>query len=395
MIMNAATHPINSTHALIGTATPHKNDEAEVYSMASMLDPDRYGDRHEFMQSFGQDLSFNPDAIRRELGHRTMTAKVDPEGVDRIDLDNPMIEKGKPGLFGGGTPDRKVGHNGPLPLNSEHKALVDKVDAAYEAAKKARNKGAVDVESIKALSPKRFDGVPEAEHEKIATELLPNLGMIRDHALRRAINRAPPEINTKLQAMTAAIHHDLREGRWTDRKGVEHKGKPSIVFTDSAEEAKMIHEHLNKQGIRASLYHGGLSPQEKEKVRLGYQPEANSEEEREKKATSDVMVMTAAGEAGINLQRAKVIHHFDVPQTDKSHTQRSGRAYRQGQQGDVDVHNWHTDTKFEQDGLRRLRRKGDLGSVFQTPISNLDDTGVAMEYQKMLARKHEAAEIAA
>lgn len=157
----------------------------------------------------------------------------------------------------------------------------------------------------------------------------------------------------------------------------------------------MIHEHLQKQGIRASLYHGGLTPDEKEKARLGYQPEAADEDERERRATSDVMVMTAAGEAGINLQRAKVIHHFDVPQTEKSHTQRTGRAYRQGQQGDVDVHNWHTEHPFEQSALRRVRRKGDLGSVFQTPISNLDDTGIAMEYQRALARRHEAQEAAA
>lgn len=395
MIMNAATHPMNATHALLGTATPHKNDEAEVYSMASMLDPDRYADKHEFMQSFGSDLAFNPDAIRRELGHLTMSARVDPEGVDRIDTDNPEVEPGRPGLFGGGTPARKIAHQGPLPLLPEHKALVDKVDAAYNKAVRARNSGSTDVEAIKALSPRRFEGAPEEEHAKIAADLVPNLGMIRDHALRRAINRAPAEINTKLQALTKVLHHDLRDATWVDRKGNEHKGKPSIVFTDSAEEARMIHEHLQKQGIRASLYHGGLTPDEKERARLGYQPEAADEDERERRATSDVMVMTAAGEAGINLQRAKVIHHFDVPQTEKSHTQRTGRAYRQGQQGDVDVHNWHTEHPFEQNALRRVRRKGDLGSVFQTPISNLDDTGIAMEYQRALARRHEAQEAAA
>lgn len=399
LVMSAATHPDNASGALIGTATPHKNDESEVYSMASMLDPERYGDRHLWMQGFGKDLAFNPDAVRRELSHVTYSAKVDPEGVDRTDTDNPRIEGGEPegggmfggGMFGGGAPPapaRKVGGTGPLPLTGEHKALVDGVSSAFEAARKARDRGEVDVAAMRKLSPARFEGAPAEEHERIARELMPSLGVLKEAAMRRAVNGAPPDVNVKVQALAKVVKHDLDHGEWIDRAGAKHTGKPSIIFTDRLSEAEMIHKHLESQGIRSALYHGGLTSKEREAVRLGYQPEAGGTPKH------DVLVATSAAEAGINLQRAKVLHHYDVPMTEKSHAQRSGRAYRQGQQGDVDVHNWHTDADFEQDALRRLKRKGGLASVFQTPLGSLDEHGVALHYHRALARKQEHREVA-
>lgn len=388
LVMSAATHPDNADGALIGTATPHKNDESEVHSMASMLDPDRYGDRHMWMQGFGKDLAFNPDAVRRELSHITYSAKVDPEGVDRTDTDNPRIEGGGGGMFGGGGPARKVGGSGPLPLTGEHKALVDGVSEAFDAARKARERGEVDVKAMRTLSPARFEGAPAEEHERIARELLPSLGVLKESAMRRAVNGAPPDVNIKVKALTDVVKHDLDHGEWTDRAGATHKGKPSIIFTDRLSEAEMLHKHLSSQGIRTALYHGGLTSQERESIRSGYQPEGGAAPKH------DVLIATSAAEAGINLQRAKVLHHYDVPMTEKSHAQRSGRAYRQGQQGDVDVHNWHTDAEFEQNALRRLKRKGGLASVFQTPLGSLDEHGVSLHYRRALARKHETREVA-
>lgn len=376
-VMQAMLHPSNSRVRLVGTATPHKNDEGEVYSMASMLDPEHYADRHQFMQAYGYDLAHRPDAIRRELDHLTYTTKIPPDGVDRIDTDNPRIEGG-----------RKVAGDGALALHPEHQKLVDEVQAAYERARRARDVGNTDIDAVRTLSPRAFEGKPEADHGAIAQQLQRSLPIVRESAMRRAVNRAPAEINTKLRAMTTILHHDLKHGTWTDRKGETRQGKPSIVFTDSAQEARLIHQHLLNQGMRAGLYHGALSSQERDSVRLGYQPERGD-------PRYDVLVATSAAEAGLNLQRAKVVHHFDVPQTEKAHAQRSGRAYRQGQQGDVDIHNWHTDTEHEQSARRRLRRKSDLSAVFQTPVDNLDETGIAGAYHRALAHQHQGRETAA
>lgn len=379
LVRSAVTHPVNATHYLHGTGTPVKNDAGELWSMASALDPDRYGDRGRFLQNFGQATANAPNALRRELSHLTYTAKIPPEGVRRTDTDNPTI---KPGALGG--PSRKVTDGAPLELLPEHKALVEGVETAYQTARAARKRGAVDVEALKHLSPKSFANVPEAEHAEIADRLTQSLGMVKEAAMRRAVNGAPAEVNTKLQAMTRVIQHDLGQ-RWTDRKGKQRDGRASIVFTDRAEEARMIHEHLTRKGVRAALYHGGLTPEERDGVRLGFQPEGGGSPKY------DVFVSTAAAEAGVNLQRASVIHHFDVPMTDKSHEQRSGRAFRQGQLGDVDIHNWHTDTEFEHTARKRLRDKAMLAQVMQDPLPHLDEHGIAGIYRAVQAEQHQEA----
>lgn len=376
LIQQATTHPINSAGGmLLGTATPAKNDESELRSMAAMLHPDTYGDRHAFMQAFGSS-EIAPDAIRRELAGSTYSMSIPPKGVTRTDSDNPRIEGG-----------RKVRGDGPLHLEPEHQKLVDAVHAAYDKARRARNAGSVDVDAMRELSPHGFDLLPEADHEAHARKLSESLGIIRESALRRAINQAPPEVNTKLKALTDVVLHDVNHATWTDRAGKEHRGKPSIVFTNSLREARMIHEHLTKQGVRAGLYHGGLNQDEREKVRNGFKPPKGQPR------THDVVVMTGAGEAGINMQTAKAVHHYDVPMTEKSHNQRSGRAYRQGQEGDVDVHNWHTATEYEDRAMRRLKRKTGLASVFQSNIGSLDEHGVAASYQRVTTHKHQARDL--
>jgi len=376
MVTEMATHPENSSHMLLGTATPHKNDEAELYSMAAMIDPHKYGDRAKFMAAFGEDIRHNPDAIRRELEHVTYSEKIDPQGVERKVGENPSIVNGK-----------KVNGSGPLKLEPEHQKLVDEVSSAYDAARKAMRRGQVDVDSIRVLSPRRFEGRPESEHEEIARSLLPSLAMSRDHALRRAINQAPPEINTKLKRLTEVIKHDLEHGEWTDVKtGEVKKGKPAVVFSDSKREIAMIVEHLRAQGIRAVAYHGGLSHDARDDVRLGFQPEKGEPK-------YDVLVGTAAMEAGVNLQRAKALHHYDVPMTPKSWSQRTGRAYRQKQRGDVDVHDWHVDHDYDTRARRRLRRKSGLASVFETPLGALDEHGIAALHQRRLQRKHQAEDL--
>lgn len=379
LVRSAVTHPVNATHYLHGTGTPVKNDAGELWSMASALDPDRYGDRGRFLQNFGQATANAPAALRRELSHLTYTAKIPPEGVRRTDTDNPTV---KPGALGG--PSRKVSNGAPLELLPEHKALVDGVEAAYQKAREARRRGEVDVEALKHLSPKSFANAPEAEHAEIADKLTASLGMVKEAAMRRAVNGAPPEINTKLQAMARVIQHDLRQ-RWTDRKGKARDGRAAVVFTDRASEARMIHENLQRQGVRSALYHGGLTPEERDEVRLGFQPEGGAAPKY------DVIVSTSAAEAGVNLQRASVIHHYDVPVTDKSHEQRSGRAYRQGQLGDVDIHNWHTDTEYELTARKRLRDKAMLAQVLQDPLPHLDEHGIAGIYRAVQAETHQEA----
>ncbi|MFA5801209.1 MAG: helicase-related protein [Thermoleophilia bacterium] len=387
-VATAVTHPSNATHLLLGTATPTKNNTGEMHSWASLLDPDKYADRWKFMQNFGRETAWNPNAIRQELGHRVYTARIDPEGVSRTDTDNPTVEEKEvqtgENMWGPTYEKQKVKSAGkPIELHPTQKARVDEITAAYEQASTSFKKGHVDVESIRKINPAPFEGKTDEQAQSIARNMMKGLGFTRDAALERAINRSPVGQNAKLDALASVVQHDLAQN-WTDRKGNARKGKASIIFSDSAQDGKLINQHLRSLGVRSAFYHGGLPNEQKEAIRTGFQPEQGEPKH-------DVIVATSAAEAGLNLQRASVLHNYDVPQTEKSHAQRAGRAYRQGQLGDVEIHNWHTNTAFERRALQLLKEKRYLASVFQTPIGHMDDTGTGLRYTRIISRKHEAA----
>jgi superfamily II DNA/RNA helicase len=206
--------------------------------------------------------------------------------------------------------------------------------------------------------------------------------------MRRAIELAPAEHNTKLQAMTKVLLHDRDHGEWTDAKtGEQRRGKASLVFANSAAAVRLIQEHLQKQGLRAETITGATSPDDMRRT-LARFPRPETGKARE----ADVLVGTSAIEAGLNAQFAQSTHHFDVPLTEKSFNQRSGRAYRQNQRADVDNHTWHTDSDYDRAARLRLQRKTGLANVFQTTLPHLDDSGLAATYQAALAAKHQGDE---
>lgn len=375
-VMQAASHPLNATQAMYGTATPVKNDANEAWSMASMADPERYGDRDWFMRNYGSDMAMNPTAIRRDTAHMVMTTKIQPKGVERVVTHNPRVENG-----------RKVESGSPMALHPGQQKRVDRVNEVYDKIRAAREQGRVDVDAVRELSPHSLEGMSDEDAYARAAELQESAGIMRETAMRKAINLAPIEENSKLRQLVDVVKHDVTEGEWTHRDGTKHKGKPTIIFTDSVEEAQLIHDELVKENLRSAMYHGGMGSDERDAVMRGFRPKGGQE------AKHDVMVVTSAGEAGLNAQRGKVQHNYDIPKTEKSWNQRAGRAYRQGQKGDVEVHDWVTDSEYDQRAQRRLRQKELLAEVWQDPVDMLDQTGIAGEYQRVLAHRHQDADL--
>jgi superfamily II DNA/RNA helicase len=249
---------------------------------------------------------------------------------------------------------------------------------------KARDAGRVDLEALKGINPKGWEDLDEAATKERITNDTKAIGNLRDNAMRKAINLEPYETNHKLQRMVAVVKHDLEHGTWTDRKGKVNKGKPAVIFATSAEECAHIHQTLEAQGVKTAYYHGGLNSKQKSKLVSDYQA-----------GHYGAMVLTPAGEAGIGLQKGKASHNWDVPYTEKAWNQRNGRAFRQGQQGNVDQHDWHTDTDYDRTALRRLKEKSVLAEVWQNPVERLDETGISGEYQKIIAHRHQDHDVTA
>ena len=107
---------------------------------------------------------------------------------------------------------------------------------------------------------------------------------------------------------------------------VMDSGVKAIVFTQFAEMADIIVREL--KDYRPLLISGKVSGQYSEIVE-----KFNTDEDRR------ILVMTSAGQFGLNIQRASVIIHYDQEWSLAKMLQRDGRAHRMGQTRGVLVYN--------------------------------------------------------
>lgn len=95
-------------------------------------------------------------------------------------------------------------------------------------------------------------------------------------------------------------------------------GKKVLVFTEFATVARGLIADLDAGGVRVGEVLGGGGAK-RDRMITEFQ-----------NGDLDVLVCTASGERGLNLQQASVIVHYDLPWTPKSVIQRTGRMLRIG-----------------------------------------------------------------
>lgn len=321
----------STPYMMTSTADPLVNDVSEIRDQLDRLEPDeRYGDEQEWHKRYGLNTTASRDALRHEVSSRFLMSSVSPPTkANRIE-------------------ER-------VPLAPEQRKQYDTVVKMYEKARGDRAKGKINVEAIRALAPDHFEGVPAAEHENVARKLSDTLGLLREAALRRAINNAPPESNAKMQALEKRL------------KGVDTKSKPVLIFSHNPSVVKQIAERLGAQGHRTVTLSGSETAKEKDAARIAFQGGAGKE------PTADIIVLSDAGATGLNLQRGTQVIQYDTPQTAMLHAQRQARSYRLGQQGDVDLVDLITDTPFEERARQMIATKYARRAIFSEANQDGED----------------------
>jgi superfamily II DNA or RNA helicase len=318
----------NTPYYLNGSADPVKNDASEAFSLLQKMDPGRYTDQAAFMRQYGVDTPAAKDSLRRELARFQYPSKIDPE------ITATRSERS-------------------VPVSDAQKNALADLDKSIAGARLARMQGKVDVEAMKKISPSSFTGVPEDEHEALASALQKNLGIMRQSAVKRVLD-AHPE-GGKINAVV-----DVAK---------EHAGKQGVVFAHSLAAVSALRDRLTREGYRVATITGGDSAKEKSKRIDEFRP-------AEGDSNVDILVASDAGATGANLQSGRWLANFDTPDTAKTHAQRNGRINRIGQTHDVDLIDLVSDHPEEKKARDRLTRKYALREMMTTPMESLDDTGV-------------------
>lgn len=135
--------------------------------------------------------------------------------------------------------------------------------------------------------------------------------LVAPHAIEAEIQR--------LEALRSEVEQAPRTKRDQLAAIVREAGEPALIFTSSVATARDIHAALRTQhrcGIATSRERG----------------DALLEYERFRSGALDVLVATDMASEGLNLQRAGVVVHYDLPWNPVKLDQRNGRAHRIGQQ---------------------------------------------------------------
>jgi len=336
-----------ASHYVRGTGTPVKNDASEAFDHLSQLDPKRFSDRAAFMRQYGGSTSSARAALQRLTARYFYQDRVE-SGVS-ADEQRPMLKL----------------------TDAQRKQYQD----VYDAYNRARNENRdakranrapdpqIIVPAMKLLSPNSFKDQPEDQHLAIAQKLLPAAGAMRDSAYNRVINAGTFEESAKMQEV-ARLADEYKK-----------QGKPGVVFARNLQAVDELKRGLEAKGHRVTVITGAMSGEEKDKARRAFAPDSK----QEKDATADIMILSDAGNTGLNLQRGKWLAHVDTPLTSPTFEQRNARINRLGQTQDVAIHQLLTDTPFDGTAVRRLETKADTSHVFQDPSHALDDTGLAAQ----------------
>lgn len=139
------------------------------------------------------------------------------------------------------------------------------------------------------------------------------------------------------------------KGKWLVETLTKHveKGESVLVFTDFKTVASEVADDLKGAGMKVAAYTGEVNREKRTQLRHRFmgRPCAKHEAakvtgavptcEECKQPDLDVLVLTKAAYKGLNLQRAAVLVHYDLPWMPSDVVQRLGRASRDGAHNDV------------------------------------------------------------
>jgi SNF2 family DNA or RNA helicase len=309
-VKNAATKTAQAARRLRArwraalTGTPVENRVSELWSIFQFLNPGYLGSAEDFRRRFGNPIERTGDAD----ASARLKALVSPFILRRLKTDRAIIrdlpEKNEMKVF--------------CPLTREQATL-------YEA--------------VVRDSMGQIDDAEGVQRRGLILATLTKLKQVCDHpALFLHDASALVGRSGKLARLVEMLEETL---------AVDDR---SLIFTQYAEMGRLLKSHLGERfGQEVLFLHGGTPARERDRMVARFQQEG--------RAPRVFVLSIKAGGTGLNLTRANHVFHFDRWWNPAVENQATDRAFRIGQQRDVQVHKFICAGTFEETVDQIIERK--------------------------------------
>jgi uncharacterized Zn finger protein len=306
-----AVKKLKSSVNIAMSGTPVENRLSEYYSVLEFANRGYLGSVKEFTDTFARPIEVDRN---QAVLHRFQRITA-PFLLRRLKTDKSIISD---------LPD-KIETNQFCTLTLEQAGLYQNIVA----------------DSLNAIGEAHEDGI---QRQGLVLKMITSLKQVCNHPAQFLKRKdADPELSGKTQLLLEILTQILE------------RGEKTLVFTQYQAMGDLLIPILEKElGEKPAFLHGGVSRKERDNMVHDFQHNRN---------TKILLLSLKAGGTGLNLTEASNVIHYDLWWNPAVEAQATDRAFRIGQQRNVQVHRFISQGTFEEKIDVMLQTKKELANL--------------------------------